>query len=621
MDLTRYAELFLGETRDHLATFNRMLLEWEQDPASEEPIAEIFRAVHTIKGMAASMGYGKVAELAHRTENMLDQFRRGGQSATEEHLELLFRTADALELASEAAVAGREGDVDVTELVQAVDRVVGEMGKTVDPAVTVRPSAPRHGERGEAGRSVRVVLRPEAPLKGARALLILRRLEVLGSVHSLKPAPVALEREEFDGRFAFRIETEGDDATLAGLIRAAGDVQQVAFGDQDDETGAPGGAGRARHLRVDLRLLDGLMNRIGELVTARARLAEVVALRADPDLEDVALRIGHLAAELQTEIVEARMTPVWQVFDRFPRVVRDVAHQLGKRVALQIEGKDIQLDRAILDEIGDPLVHLTRNAIDHGIEAPEERQAAGKPLEGRIVLSAVRERATVAIRVADDGRGIDRDRVLASGKERGLIPPDVETLTDDLLLRVLARPGFSTAEEVSHVSGRGVGIDIVATRLRALGGTVDIHSTLGKGTTFTLRLPTTLAIMRALIARVGDERYALPITHVAEALDLDQGSVTRMDGRDAMWFREQVVPLVHLRDLVGVASSPPPQCPVIIIEVGERRSGLVVDRMVGQQEIVVKSFDPPRHTVPIFSGATILADGAPALILDAGGLV
>jgi two-component system chemotaxis sensor kinase CheA len=335
----------------------------------------------------------------------------------------------------------------------------------------------------------------------------------------------------------------------------------------------------------------------------------------------VALKISRLATELQTEIVEARMTPVWQVFDRFPRLVRDVARQLGKRVALQVEGKDIELDRAILDEIGDPLVHLIRNAIDHGIEMPEERVAGGKSREGRIVLSALRERATVAIRVSDDGRGIDRAQVLVDAKARGLVPADLELLTDDLLLRVLARPGFSTAEQVSSVSGRGVGIDIVATRLRALGGTVEIRSRVGQGTTFTLRLPTTLAIMRALIAQVGEERYALPVTHVAEALDLDLANVTEMNGRDAMWFRDRVIPLVHLRDLVGVVATPPRQRPVIIIEVGERRSGIVVDRMAGQQEIVVKSFDAPSGTVPIFSGATILADGAPALILDAGGLL
>jgi two-component system chemotaxis sensor kinase CheA len=620
MDLPQYAELFLAETRDHLATFNRSLLQWERDPTSEESVAGIFRAVHTIKGMAASMGYAKVAELAHRTENLLDLLRRGQRAATEESVELLFRAADALEEASEAAVVGHEGEVDVTELVRAIDRVAGAMEQVVERPAAARPSAPHLTGSAEAGTRVRVVLRPEAPLMGARALLILRRLEPLGSLHSVQPAPVALEREDFDGRFAFRIVTQENDATLEREIRTAGDVQQVVLGEEDEKVDA-GAVGRTRHLRVDLRRLDGLMNRIGELVTARARLTELAAERADPDLEDVALKISHLATGLQTEIVEARMTPVWQVFDRFPRLVRDVARQLGKRVALHIEGKDIELDRAILDEIGDPLVHLVRNAIDHGIEAQSERRAAGKPVEGRIVLSALRERATVAIRVADDGRGIDRARILASGKDRGLVAPDVETLTDDLLLRVLARPGFSTAEEVSHVSGRGVGIDIVTTRLRALGGTVEIRSAPGEGTTFTLRLPTTLAIMRALVAQVADERYALPITHVAEALDLDRGSVTQMDGRDAMWFREHVVPLVHLRDLVGVRSAGPRQCPVIIIEVGERRSGLVVDRMAGQQEIVVKPFDPPRGTVPIFSGATILADGAPALILDAGGLV
>lgn len=620
MDLPQYAELFLAETRDHLATFNRMLLDWERDPAATEPVVEIFRAVHTIKGMAASLGYATVAELAHRAENLLDLLRRGEGAVTEESLELLFRAADVLEQASEAAVAGREDEVETADVLQGLDRLAGTMERRVARPSGSRPAAPMVARAEAGGRGVRIALRQETQLKGARALVIVRRLEQLGAVHSLRPAPVALERDEFDGRFALRIEATVDDATLEATIRAAGDVAEVMIG-EIDTGGAAVGAGRARHMRVDLRRLDGLMTRIGELVTARGRLAELVAARADPDLEDVTLKISRLATELQSEIIEARMTPVWQVFDRFPRLVRDLARQLGKRVALQLEGKEIELDRAILDEIGDPLVHLIRNAVDHGIEMPDQRKLEGKPPEGRILLSATRERATVAIRVQDDGQGIDRERILAGAKEDGLVAEDVDRLSDDLLLRVLGRPGFSTAEQVSDVSGRGVGIDVVASRLRSLGGTLEIRSVAGEGSTFTLRLPTTLAIVRALIAEVGDERYALPITHVAEAVDLDPQVVTQVDGRDAMQFRGGVIPLLHLRALVGTPEGGPLQRPVIVIEIGDRLSGLVVDRMAGQQEIVVKSFDPPRGTMPIFGGATILADGAPALILDAGGLV
>ncbi len=363
------------------------------------------------------------------------------------------------------------------------------------------------------------------------------------------------------------------------------------------------------------------MSTVGELVTSRSRLVELAARRGDSELEGAALEISRLANRLQADVIEARMTPVWQVFDRFPRLMRDLARQLGKSIEFQIEGKEIELDRAILDGVGEPLVHLLRNAADHGVESPAERRAAGKPEQGRIVLSATRERTTVAIRVVDDGRGIDRHRILAGASAKGVLAGAPEEMSDEQLLRVLARPGFSTAAAVSDVSGRGVGIDVVATRVRALGGAVEIRTEPGVGTTFTLRVPTTLAIVRALIARVGTERYALPMTHVAETVDLDPRWVTRVDRDDAMTFRDQVVPLVRLRELLGAAGTPPARHPVVVLEIGERRSGLVVDQVLGQQEIVVKGFDPPRGTLPLFSGATVQSDGTPMLILDAGGLV
>ena len=627
MDLSQYAELFLAESREHLSACNQLLLEWERRPSAPEPVAGIFRAVHTVKGMAATMGYGRVADLAHRMENLLDQLRKSGKAPTDETLQLLFHATDALEKAVVLAVAGRERELDLAAMFADFDRATEKKPTVASPTA---PS-PTVASPTVGGRLIQVTIRPEAPIKGGRALLILRKAHSLGTVHRVQPPTAVFESDDFDGRFGFELDTTAAPAEIEAALQAVGDVERVSVGGQGgDEAVAPAesvaAGGRSRHIRVDLRRLDTLMDLIGELVTARGRLNELAArqLGHDPAMDDVAIQISRLSADLQTEIIQARMTPVWQVFDRFPRLVRDVARQLGKQVAFRVEGKEIELDRAILDELGDPLVHLLRNAVDHGIEPPAERKRHKKTPEGQIVLAAVRERNSVAISISDDGRGIDRSKILQKAKREGLVGPHVEALSDDQLLRVLARPGFSTADAVTAVSGRGVGIDVVMTRLRALGGSIEIRTEPGKGTAFVLRLPVTLAIVRALIAAVGHERYALPLTYVAETVEFGTTAVTTMEGRDAIVLRDRVVPLVDLRKLLGTnggAPPPPPRRPVIVLEMGERRAGIVVDGMLSQQEIVVKGFDAPQGTLPVFSGATIMGDGVPALILDAAGLV
>jgi len=623
MDLSQYAELFLAESREHLSACNQLLLEWERNPSAPEPVGGIFRAVHTVKGMAATMGYGRVADLAHRMENLLDQLRRGGQQPGDAILQLLFRATDALEKSVALAVAGRDRELDLGALLAELERASGKEPAAAAPTVaSPTVASPVVG----SGRLVQVTIRPEAALKGARATLVLKKAQTLGTVHRVLPPPAAFEADDFDGRFAFELDTAADLADVEKALRAVGDVERVSIGGDEEHATPAETAARSRHIRVDLRRLDTLMDLIGELVTERGRLNEVAARWStrDPDIDEVAIQISRLSADLQNEIIQARMTPVWQVFDRFPRLVRDVARQLGKQVVFRVEGKEIELDREILDALGDPLVHLLRNAVDHGIEPPAERKRRKKNPEGAIVLAAVRERSSVAISITDDGRGIDRAAILEKAKREAAVGPHVEALSDDQLLRVLARPGFTTADAVTSVSGRGVGIDVAMTRIRALGGSIEIHTEPGKGTTFILRLPVTLAIVRALIAAVGRERYALPLTYVAETVEYGTTPLTTMEGRDAIVLRDRVVPLVDLRRLLGTnggAPAPPPRRPVIVLEMGERRAGIVVDGMLSQQEIVVKGFDAPQGTLPVFSGATIMGDGVPALILDAAGLV
>lgn len=363
------------------------------------------------------------------------------------------------------------------------------------------------------------------------------------------------------------------------------------------------------------------MNLMGELVIARGRLEQVAAKHDDPALADATAAVGRLVGDLQAGILASRMVPVWQVFDRFPRVVRDAARSLGKEIDFVIEGREIELDRALLEQIGDPLVHLLRNAVDHGIESPEAREASGKPRAGRLTLEASRDRSAVVIRVTDDGRGIDRVRLLERGRAEGLVDASVTDLADEDLLRLIARPGFSTAERVTALSGRGVGVDAVITRVRSVGGSVELRSTEGTGTSITLRLPVTLAIIQALLARVGEETYALPLTHVRETLNLTPDVVRTVRGTDVLVLREEVLPLLDLRRIVDLPARDAEGSQVVVLEVADRRAGLVVDQLRGQHEIVVKPIDAARGAASCFSGATILGDGVPALILEATSLL
>jgi two-component system chemotaxis sensor kinase CheA len=628
-DPARYAELFLNESRDNLVAANEALLRLERDPRDSEAIDAAFRSVHTIKGMAGVMGYAAVADLAHDMEALLAGARDEQRGVRSDDPPLLFEAADALETAIEASVAGRSADVDVSAICA---RLRGwATGIHAVPA-TVSEFLLPPGE----GLGVTVVLSRDAPMRGARAMLVLQGARTLGHVVSVVPDEVALAEDHFESTFAFRLKTDAPHKRVVETLRAAGYVESVRVEREGRQADPPvlavdradsawsAGTLKAplqRYVRIDLRRLDALMNLMGELVIARGRLEQSITTQADPALHDAAAALGRLIGEMQSGILSSRMVPVWQVFDRFPRVVRDAARSLGKELEFKVEGREIELDRALLDEIGDPLVHLLRNAIDHGIEGPDERAQAGKERTGRLTLSAARDRSAVVIRVTDDGRGIDRARMLARGQAEGILDPARDELSDEDLLKMIARPGFSTAERVTTLSGRGVGVDAVVSRVRSIGGSVELRTSLGKGTSITMRLPVTLAIIQALLATVGEETYALPLTHVRETLQLTPSVVRRVRGMDVLVLREEVLPLLSLRQIVDLPVRDAEGSQVVVLEVADRRAGLVVDQLRGQREIVVKPIDGARGAASCFSGATILGDGVPALILEATSLL
>ena len=555
-------------------------------------------------------------------ETLLDVMRSDPGSASGDLLDLLFRIVDALEHAVPEAVGGGDSALDFSGLLGELDGASASTAPTGSWAIPTREVTVVPAPTTAESRLVKITIRPDTQMRGARATLALKRAEALGTVSGVRPPPAVLEQPEFDGEFAFRLDSPATDAEIVARLEQAGEILSVEIGEEEAPKATNERGERSRQIRIDLRRLDALMNQVGELVVAKSRLGDLAAISDSPDLKAVAARVSRVAGEMHAEIVQARMTPVWQVFDRFPRMVRDLSRQLGKRVAFEVEGEEIELDRAILDEISEPLIHLLRNAVDHGVESPAERQKKHKPSEGRVKLTAMRDRTSVAVRVSDDGQGIDRAKILRKALKEQMVEPGTTALSDDQLLRVLSRPGFSTAKALTNVSGRGMGMDAVVSRVRALGGSVELEAIAGEGSSFTLRLPLTLAIVRALIARVGSERYAVPLSGVAETVEYNPLHVASLHGQEAFVLREQLVPTVRLRDRLGVTGPRPVgKPPTIILQVGERRAALVVDALVGQQEIVVEPFDAPKGMLPIFSGATILGDGVPALIVDPAALV
>lgn len=585
MHAERFLDLYLAESRDCLRRLTASALALER--GEPDALAEAFRAAHTLKGMAAAMGQRRLAESAHAVEDRLSEARAGRLRPDAPFIDELLRASDAMEAALSVDADGVEPE-----------------GRR--PATRSGLPAPAPPPLPGASAVVTVKLRPDAPLAAARAVALAVEARRAGGVVGVRPERPG---DDFDGILHVHLAAGAAASGLAGRWRGHPDVEWVGVHGSPNGAAAGGAVevagAREGTVRVDRARLDRLAEGIAEL-SVHFATSEREGNGHGRE------RAAAVVASLQRTILDLRTVRVSVVHDRAARVVRDAARVLGKEIDLEFTGGDIEMDEAVLDAVAEPLMHILRNAADHGIESPEERAAMGKPRRGRIRLNAERERSSVRITVIDDGRGVVAERVLAAAAERGIVPADTR---DETLLRLLMQPGFSTAPTVTDVSGRGVGLDVVGARIRGLGGAIDMTSVAGGGTTFTLRVPFTLAIVHGLRVRVADAEYALPLTHVAEIALLGPGRLERDGDREYVRVRDAIVPLVRLQAVLGgEATGREPAA--VVAELGERRVALAVDEVLEHEPIVIRSFDAPVGVPAIFTGATVRADGRPVLLLD-----
>jgi len=641
-EMDAYRDAFLAESGDYLQQMTDGLLALERDPSASDPVEVIFRGAHSLKGMSAAMGYERTADLTHKMEELMTRVRAGELAVDTRLVDLVLSAVDLVrDLIDDEATGTTE--VDPSDTIAALAAFGVSAPHVTTPATVSEPEPALTGEvelhDGERGFEVRVKLEAACVLKAVRAYMVIKRLSHIGRVIYTDPPARDIEDENFESEFTVVLGSPGtgdelrDAAAHVSEVRSV-DVTEVTATQPVDVPVVDGAdvapinrrrdipkLSESQTVRVSIGHLDTLVDLVGELVILRSRLERVAKRISDTDLNSTLADLHHISSELQYEVMQTRMVPVRNIFNRFPRMVRDLANDLGKEVEFEITGLDIELDRTVLDEIGDPIVHLLRNSIDHGVGTAEERLALGKPREGHISLTAVREREHVTIVVSDDGKGIDLERVWAKAVQRGLAKAEErDDYSEGEILLFICVPGFSTVEKTTKVSGRGVGMDVVKGKIEHLGGTVRIASTPGVGTDFILQLPLTLAIVKALLVQACDETFAIPLAAVTEVFSAHEVALETIDGVPVLLLRDgDVVPFRRLDAILygkDPLAAPDPHTHVLLIEVGGERHALLVDALAGRQEIVIKPLSRLLRGAQGFSGATILGDGRVMLILD-----
>jgi two-component system chemotaxis sensor kinase CheA len=672
MDVSKYFSVFMDECHEHLQLLNQGLLELENNP-DDSVIFRIFRSAHTLKGASATMGFNKMAKLTHVMEDLLSKLRSKEQEVNSEIISVLFEAVDTLEILANKIADGKEEDIDISGVTQALNlHILGEVIKPAynapnktaaqtehDPDHAPQPltaaqkaAAERRtvnlqiryvdSEREQIAKAVAdgmkiyhvdVSLVENCLLKSARVFMVVKEVEKNGVVVRSNPQMKNLEDEHFDLRFNLGVLSTATAAELTKGIMSIGDVEDVKIEEYTMENlpiekrvvQTDGLASRltftsAPTVRVDIRKLDDLMNLVGELVISRSRLEVLGVELGSKQLNEVVEQVGRLTLDLQDNVLKARMVPVETVFSRFPRLIRDLSKELGKEIELEIYGGETELDRTLIDEIGDPLVHIIRNSVDHGIETPEERLKANKPMKGKIVLRAYQEGNIVVINVSDDGKGFNVEKVKEKALKLGLVEKEaLEQMRNEQIFELTFLPGFSTAEKVTDVSGRGVGMDVVKTKVESLGGMVKINSEYGKGSTLEIHLPLTLAIIQTLMVQLGNEIYAIPSGYVEQIISLTESEVRLVRNQEMFMLRGSIIPLLRLQNILGTPDAKNmelEELDVVVLKIGERLVGCVVDALLRQQDVVIKSLGKYLGTIKGIAGATILGDGRVALIID-----
>lgn len=682
MELNQYLEVFIEESKEHLQACNEQLLELEKNPEDLLIINEIFRSAHTLKGMSATMGYDDLASLTHQMENVLDAIRNSRLKTTPEILDVIFMAVDHLEDMVQSIASGGDGKKDVTETVEKLKLI--EKGEFIvtsakaEVAATTAMDTPilsnydefeltvlkQSKEQGFGVYEIAIALREDCLLKAARVYMVFEVLEKIGEVIKSSPSVEQLEEEQFDQEFSVTIVSKENPEDIKGMIMKVSevvktDVKSLEFSElsnvteldvhssnensevqRDDSAITPSAQtdspqveekknnGKQNNsnktIRVNIERLDILMNLFEELVIDRGRLEQISKDLENTELTETVERMSRISGDLQNIILNMRMVQVETVFNRFPRMIRQLARDLNKKINLEIVGAETELDRTVIDEIGDPLVHLLRNSVDHGIESPEERRTKGKYEEGTVVLRAFHSGNHVFIEIEDDGAGISKEKVLKKAISKGIITEQAAAgFTDKQAYELILSSGFSTAEKISDISGRGVGLDVVKNTIESLGGTISIDSKENEGTIFSIQLPLTLSIISVMLVEIQKEKFAIPLSSIIETAIIKDSEIMNAHNQKVIDFRGKVVPLVFLKDVFEVPSEPVDDHfhSVIIVRKGDKMAGLIVDSFIGQQEVVLKSLGNYLTNVFAISGATILGDGQAALIVDCNALI
>lgn len=697
MDVSQYLEIFIEETKEHLQSLNEHILILEKESDNQDTITEIFRAAHSLKGMAGTMGFTKMQKVTHDLENVFSEIRSGNMKVSSRLVDVLFEGLDLLEALLESIqTTSTEGQIDPTSFIEELDKTLKEglgangvssdvIEKTLEEGDSKSASEKKANDNEYEEQISKLIyeehelvaidkahndnlnvygltiyISKDCVLKSARAYLVLRNLEEHGDIIKSVPSTQDLENEKFNDNFSlvvlskdkadvirkaveniteiekvfiemitkssYELKKMSEEAKNQKLIETKEQVKKTTAESQKVKDSKK--AILNRTVRVDIEKLDVLMNLVSELIIAKNGLISIGdSLGRDRTKDGFNEQIEYLeriTTNLHESVMKVRMVPIESVVNRFPRMVRDLSKKLNKSIDLLMSGEDTELDRTVIDEIGDPLMHLLRNSVDHGIEDRAKRVAAGKPEKGTVTLDAYQDGNNVVIEVGDDGGGLNLDKIKAKAVEKDIISMEqAEQMLDKDVMELIFRPGFSTADTVTDISGRGVGLDVVKNKISNIGGNIEAKSELGKGCKFTIRLPLTLAIIQTLMVEVGTEKYAIPLGSIQIIEDISASDIKYVQGNKVITLRGNVIPIIMLEEILEVSKDEKEATSytVVIVAKGDKTIGLVVDNLIGQQEIVIKSLGKLINNNKIISGATILGDGEVALILDVNTLV